>query len=140
MGVVIKFTGLEGTLKELRNLPVALAGDGRSIVIGWGNYAVASMRQAYPVFTGNLVRGVKQVVKSTGPFGVDVQVKNTAPHAKLFEIGTQGRHRYTKKGAHRGAMPAGRVFVPIMISVRRRMYEDLKALLARAGLKVSGDA
>jgi len=37
-------------------------------------------------------------------------------------------------------MPPGRVFIPTMIKIRRRMYDDLKAMLARAGLKVTGDA
>jgi hypothetical protein len=140
MGVEFRLVGLEETMKALHELPKELTGEARKIVEGWGNAAVVAIRSAYPVYTGNLRQHVTAKTTTRGPFGIDVIVRNTARHAKIFEYGTRGRKRYTKKGWHRGIMPAGHVFVPQMIQVRRKMYLDIKAMLARAGFKVSGDA
>ena len=55
-----------------------------------------------PIKPGNLRRGVKVVVKEIGPYGVAAQVRSTAPHAWLFEHGTQARHYITKHGNAQG--------------------------------------
>jgi hypothetical protein len=73
-----------------------------------------------------------------GRFSAGAIVKNTAKHAWIFENGTQARHN--DLGANRGSMPPGHVFIPAVIKRRRIMYQQLRALLERHGLKVSGDA
>jgi Bacteriophage HK97-gp10, putative tail-component len=140
MAVTFRFEELAATIKALHELPEELTGEARKIVEGWGNAAVVALRSAYPVYTGNLRQHVTAKTMMRGPFGIDVKVRNTARHAHIFERGTRGKKRYTKKGYHRGIMPAGNVFVPTIIRIRRKMYLDLKAMLERAGFKVSGDA
>jgi hypothetical protein len=65
-------------------------------------------------------------------------VVNRSPHAWMFENGTQARH--TAIGANRGAMPPGHVFIRIAIIKRKQMYAQLRGLLERHGLKVTGHA
>jgi hypothetical protein len=140
MAVEFHIKDLEATIRLFHELPAELTGEARKIVEGWGNAAVVAIRSAYPAYTGNLRQHVTAKTRTRGPFGIDVQVRSGARHAKIFERGTRGRKRYTKKGYHRGIMPAGKVFVPTMKQIRRKMYLDLKAMLERAGFKVSGDA
>ena len=71
-------------------------------------------------------------------YGAALIVKSTAKHAYIFENGTQVRKN--AKGANRGAMPPGRVFVPTVIRKRKQMLQELKYLLVQAGLDVRGDA
>ena len=70
---------------------------------------------------------------------VGAEVKNVAPHANIFENGTQARH--TRIGANRGSMPPGHVFVPRIVRARHRLTQELKDMVARTtGAQVSGDA
>jgi hypothetical protein len=39
-----------------------------------------------------------------------------------------------------GRMPPGNIFIPAVVRRRREMYEQLKAMLTRHGLEVSGNA
>jgi hypothetical protein len=73
----------------------------------------------------------------SGQFVTGAVVKNTAPHAILFELGTQARH--TKIGANRGSMPPGHVFVPRIVKARRKLTADLKAMVAAHGAVVTGE-
>lgn len=135
-----RFTGLEELKAELRNLPEALAQEAQAIVFGMADEAAAEIRAAYPSHTGNLRRGVS-VVRRVYAVSTAAIVVNKAPHAFLYENGTQARHYFTKGGVKKalGRMPPGHVFVPIMIRKRRQMYERLKGLLVRHGLSVSGE-
>lgn len=133
-----EFRGLEEFKQQLRALPDQLASEASHIVIGAAESAAADVRRGYSahVHSGNLEQHVKVEHRQTGTAGVVAVVKSTARHAHLFEFGTQARHNAF--GANRGSMPAGHVFVPAIVRARRAMYQQLVALLERAGLRVSG--
>lgn len=142
MSASVRFTGLEEFKAALSRLPQELSGEGQAIVYGAADEAAAEIIAKYPARTGNLRKGVK-VTRSASAFATTAVVKNTAPHAFIFENGTEARHYFTDPGGVRkevGKMPPGHVFVPIVIRKRREMYEQLKALLVKAGLSVSGEA
>lgn len=134
------WSGLDDLRAALRALPAELHGEAAHIVEAAGNAAAFEVKAAYGRHrrTGNLQDHVKVERLPTGPFGVAVVVKSTARHAHLFERGTQARH--TAIGANRGTMPPGNVFIPAVIKHRRRMYDELAALLRRVGLLVLGEA
>ncbi len=123
----------------LRALPADLAQRGGDIVAGKTDEAATAIYDAYPDRTGHLRGGVKYTI-TRSQYGAVGTLKNTSKLAWIFENGTQARH--TAIGADRGSMPAGKVFVPIVIVKRREMYEELKAMLQDhpLGLEVSGDA
>jgi len=136
----LKFDGLAEFRAALRQLPAELAGEASHDVESAANSAAVAIRVGYGAHrrTGTLQESVVVEHLSAGPFGAGSMVKVTAPHAHLFENGTQARH--TSIGANRGSMPPGHVFIPAVVRARRAMYERLKALLVRNGLMVSGDA
>jgi len=138
--VSVKWNGLAELREQLRHLPADLTGEATHIVEGRANRAAADMLAGYAEHrrAGRLQKGVTVTHFDRGRFSAGAIVKNTAPHASIFENGTQARH--TDLGANRGAMPPGHVFVPAVVRQRRAMYEDLKAMLVRYGLRVSGDA
>jgi len=128
--------GLTELRQALRRLPDDLRADALPIVEAAADVSETQARQAYPRRTGKLRLGLKQTVLSAGRFGVSIRLANTAPHAFMFEYGTQARHNAL--GKNLGAMPAGHVFVPVVERNRRAMYERLKAMLIANGLTVTG--
>jgi hypothetical protein len=134
----VTWSGLEELKAALRSLPADLADDASDIVEGAAQAAKTEIYNAYPERTGNLRQHTTVAIRASGRYGAGAVVKNTARHAWMFENGTQARH--TAIGANRGSMPAGHVFIPIVMRWRRRMYEQLKSLLVRHGLQVAGDA
>jgi hypothetical protein len=138
----LTFDGLSELRDALRRLPDELKVEAQHIVAVAANGAAAEIRQKYPARTGNLVNGVSVRPSEVSHFGAGAIVVNRAKHAFIFENGTQARHYFTKSGAKHevGRMPPGHVFVPIVIRKRRQMYDDLKGVLVRNGLQVSGDA
>ena len=134
----LTFTGLEELKAALRALPAELTAEASHIIEGAANAVAYDIKAAYPVYTGNLRDHLTVTHQARGRFGAAALVQNTAKHAWIFENGTQARH--TQFGANRGAMPPGRVFIPRMIKARRAMYERLKDLLVRHGLRVTGEA
>lgn len=138
------FDGLDDLKAALRNLPDELAGEAGRIVETHANSAAVTIRAAYGAHrrTGNLQEHVSIDRVARGRYGAAARVKSTARHAHLFETGTKARHYITRRGVRHvtGAAEPQHVFVPEMIRVRRRMYEELKALLVRNGIQVSGDA
>ena len=132
------FDGLDELRAALRRLPEELAGEAQHEVEGAANGAAADIKRAYPVRTGRLRDGVTVTHMHQGKYHAGAIVKNRAPHAALFEYGTQARH--TSIGANRGVMPPGNVFVPPIIRARHRMYQRLAEMLKRHGLVVTGDA
>jgi hypothetical protein len=133
----VVWNGLAELREALRNLPEELTGEAGHIIEGAANAAAADVKAAYPVRTGNLRDHVFVSHQDKGRFSAGAVVKNTAKHAWLFENGTQARHN--DLGANRGSMPPGHVFIPAMIKRRRIMYQQLRALLERHGLKVTGE-
>lgn len=144
MSTKFTFTGLEELKADLRALPDNLKAEGATIVIRAAESAAQEIRGAYQAhaYSGNLAAGVSQSVTDAGPYGINAVVKSSAPLAIIFENGTEARHYITRRGVtHRtGRMPPFHVFIPAIIRRRRAMYEQLKALLARAGLTVTGNA
>lgn len=156
----IAWDGLDVLTAALRMLPVHLRDEAAGIVHGAATGAMEEIRAAYPERTGNLKRGLKLTLRTSGSgpggditpgmgveFGAAGIVKNSAKHAWLFENGTQGRIRYVNTlpsgraknfGWSRGAMPPGRVFVPIVMRRRREMYASLSDVVRKLGFEVSG--
>lgn len=134
----VRWDGLDEYRELLRTLPETLANESANLVEGAANAAAFDIRSAYPVRTGNLQKGVTVTVLNRGRTATGRIVKNNAPHAWLFEVGSQARH--TSLGANRGSMPPGHVFIPRVIKWRRRLYEQIKELLRLKGATVTGDA
>jgi len=132
----LRWHGLDELKADLRRLPEELAQEGSAIIFAHADGAMAEIAAAYPTRTGNLRKGLRRTINAVGRWGAGALVKNVAKHAWIFEHGTQARH--TAIGANRGAMPAGRVFIPIVMRWRRKMYAQLAALLERHGLRTSG--
>lgn len=128
--------GLDAFRDSLRDMARNFGNDGSSIVEETVARAANELRQGYPERTGELRSKVRTQI-DRGVNGVIGIVRNTSPLAFIFEHGTQARH--TKLGANRGSMPPGHVFIPIAARNRRRMYEQLKAMIEAAGFRVSGD-
>ena len=123
--------GLKELREEIRKLPEALRGDAMDLIERTVNAVAVDIRQAYPVRTGNLRKGVRVASILKAGFVAGATVKNIAKHATIFELGTQARH--TTIGANRGSMPAGHVFVPRVVKARRQLTEELKAMVVRHG-------
>lgn len=138
MSARVTFDGLAEFRAQLRHLPEALKAEGAEIVLRRARVAEARAKAAYQKHrrSGHLADGVVLVVESTGAFGAAVVVKSTALHAVIFENGSQVRHN--RRGAYRGSMPPGNVFVPIMVQERRAMYGELAEMMRRNGLEVLG--
>lgn len=138
MSASVRFQGLEELKSDLRNLPADLRDDARTIVEEAAEGAKTAIQTAYRARggTGNLARGVVTKKRKAGEYAVRASVESTAAHAFIFENGTQTRK--TTLGANRGAMPPGRVFVPIAMRRRRQMNDDLIDMIKRAGFEVRG--
>lgn len=139
MGVTLSLVGMMELRAALRNLPETLTAEAATIVDNAANQAKAEVYGAYPTGpTGNLKRGLRVTHNAGRRFGTQAIVRSGAPHASIFEFGTQ--RRTTDRGANRGRMPAApesEAMIPIAMRVRRRMVRDLVALVRRAGFQVS---
>lgn len=135
----VTLPGLTELRAALRNLPPNLTLEASNIVEFAATSAAAEVRTNYARVSGDLVKGVVVEGRSAGPFVARKIVKSKAPHAWMYENGTQVRH--TVKGVNRGVMPPappGRAFIPVVIKRRRQMHLGLISLLERNGMKVSG--
>lgn len=136
--------GLTAYLYELRNLPLALKAEAASIVVDTAEAAAEEIIRNYPEesktahSTGNLRKGVRVKVIEAGQFGAAARVVSAAPHAYLYEHGSNGA-RKTSQGWNRGAMPAKPTLIPIAIRHRKGMYQKLIELLERRGVEVTGN-
>jgi hypothetical protein len=132
----LEWQGLTEVRQALLHLPADLTSDATPIVDHATETAATSLRQAYPLGeTGKLRQGVKVSVRASAAAVVG-EVKSTSPHAHLWEFGTQNRH--TRKGWFRGRETPHQGLVGIAVRVRRRMNEQLIALVKAAGFDVSG--
>ena len=143
MATKFVINGVKDLKAALLQLPEDLTDEGGDIVRYNALNAAGRIRAGYPVGkTGNLRDGVVIETDNSGfgsRWGVRYTVVQKARHAYIYEYGTVARHYYTKKrGVEHltGAMPAGNVFVPVMVDTRRRMENDLTWLLVRNGLAV----
>jgi len=123
----------------LLDLPRDLTARAVSIVEGEAAGAAAEIKAAYPEGdTGNLRRGVRVGTprNAKSDHAVRRVVRSTAPHATLFETGTQTRQ--TTLGYNRGFMPGANIFVPVVVRRRRAMFDQLVTIVEEAGLDVRG--
>jgi hypothetical protein len=134
------FDGLAEFKQELRNLPEHLKEEAETIVRGRARLAATLIVRKYPERDygqlrgrGNLRKGVA-LEEDHSRFGLTMVVRQTAKHGWIYENGTEARH--TRLNGDRGRMPPGHVFIPIIIDQRRKMYEDLAAMMKRNGLEV----
>lgn len=143
----VQWTGLAELKEWLRTLPEALADDARDIVEDAVSDARDEIYQAYPARTGNLRNGlgVRSLDGSDDFYfgqgkrlGAGALLFNNAPHAFIFEHGTETRK--TDLGADRGSMPPGNIFIPRAMKHRRRMYERLMEMMRAHALTVTGNA
>jgi len=136
MSANLTWFGLLELKDNLFRLPAELTQLAVAIVEEAADGAAAEIKAAYPEGeTGNLRKGVR--VSSAGArtsHTVRRVVRTNAPHAALFETGTQTR--LTKLGYNRGFMPGANIFVPVVQRRRRDMVEDLIAIVEQAGLDV----
>ena len=138
MSATVTWIGLDELRAALLKLPADLTQLATAIVEQAADGAADEIRAAYPEGeTGNLKKGVRvRTEQGRAPYTVRKVVRSTAPHATLFETGTQTRQ--TKKGANRGFMPGANIFVPVVVRRRREMDEDLIAVVEQAGIDVRG--
>lgn len=137
----IAWEGMDELRAVLKRLPRDLADDASEIVVKHAEGARNEIYAAYPARTGNLRGGLSVNPYAASRYGAGAVLRNHAPHAFIFEHGTQARHYFTARGKKKltGRMPPGNVFIPRVIKWRRRMYEALKALLVQHGLIPSGE-
>jgi hypothetical protein len=130
----MKFEGLDELKDKLRQLPRELGGEAGDIVVKYAEIAETSLRQVYP--PGELRNNVRLEVERS-PFGAIVLLQSLSGFAHMWEYGTKVRK--TQKGWNRGAEPAhpDAGVISIAMRWRRRMVQDLIALLRRAGLVVN---
>jgi hypothetical protein len=139
------FEGLDQLRQELRSLPQDLAGEAGHETLAAANSAAATVKREYHVVSGALRDGVTVERAERDQFGAAAIVRNTAPHAWLYDNGSQTRKWASGKstGAMWGGVSGGsrptHLFVSTMVRERRAMYQRLKAMLVRKGLSVSGD-
>jgi len=134
MAARLRIDGLDAFKARLRQLPEDLKAESRGIVAEHVDAAESTIRAGYSGHrrSGNLEKGLYSNAKET-KFGVTSTLRNRAPHAWLFEVGTEMDRR-----GGTGRMPAAKIFIPAVMKARRDMMRDLIDLVERHGLKVSG--
>ncbi len=138
----LRFDGLAELRAALRNLPASLTTEASRIVEGAANGAAAQVRGQMPA--GDARNGVTVTHFERGKFSAGAIVKNRWPLAYLWDNGSQLRHYITVRGKRHptgkmwGRQSPPHTFIRAMVRARRLMYSQLKDLLERNGLKVSG--
>lgn len=142
--VRFRFDGLNELYAALRRLPAELASEAQGVIADASTAAASELRAAYPVKTGKLQGGVTVNTLNAGRWGAAALVKSTAtagktsiPLSHIVDSGTS-QPRRTAKGANRGQMPRGNIFVPIVMRHRARMEAALRAIVTRAGFTLRG--
>lgn len=137
MAARVELRGLDEFRRAMRSRPSHLAQEALAIVDAHSEEATRLISDGYPEGpTGNLKRGVRRNLVSSR-FGGSAVVRSRAPHASIFEHGTE--RRTTDKGYNRGAMPQPderERFIPKAIRIRRRMVAALTDMLRRNGFQV----
>ena len=132
----LRIDGLTELAHDLTRLPETLGEAAAPRVATAADDAEATIRANYPVRSGELRKGLQQRIRSDGAAHPRVVLVNDAPHALVYEYGSELRH--TATGASRGRMPAAHNFVPVVVREKRDMVEDVVDLVEREGLTVRG--
>lgn len=133
----VTWHNLDAFKRELAAQPETLTQRSEPIV------AQASVKAADEVRAGYSSPHLRQGVSATPmptekPTVITWKVRNSAPHAHLYEYGTE-TVRITGTGAERGRMPAHPVFFPAVGPAGRSMVDELKRMVTAEGYRVSGD-
>jgi hypothetical protein len=134
MSSQVRFEGLAELQAALRALPAQLLEEATAIVEGTANGAHSEIGGKYPA---GPLRDRLTLTMSHNTAGVLAVLRQPMKEAGWFEKGTEARH--TATGANRGRMPAQKVFLPVYYRRRRQMWVDLKAMVERHGLTVTGE-
>ncbi len=136
--VWFQWDGVQDLIEQFAALAPDLTIEAAPIVELAARAAKDVIYTGYPMRTGNLRKGLAVIVK-TEATRTQTTVVNKAPHAWLFERGSQARHNAI--GANRGSMPANPLFSSTMMRTRRALYTALVPLLEEHfGLTVTGVA
>lgn len=151
MSVQFKIDGLAELRKALLDLPEHLQANAEAIVREAADDAASAVKARYEQHRTSTAtytpgRGVRLARRHLAD-SVSVSFRGAksgaavarvvvdAPHAHLFEFGTQNRQ--WEGGKSTGAAPARPTLVPVAIRQRREMTNELIAVVERAGLKVT---
>jgi hypothetical protein len=130
----VEWAGLAELRIALGELPNNLTTEGAEEVRTTVETTARRLVLSYPKGeTGNLRAGVRTTFepRPSGAFGM---VRNIAPHAHLYEFGTQSRR--TRKGWSRGVAPSHKPMglVPIAQQQRRTLNRRVIDLVRHTGL------
>lgn len=116
--------GLDALVKELETLPEKLMADVIDPVME-RETSEAAQRMQTRYAHDSLSSGVRRDKRGPG----DYRIRNMAPHAHLFELGTVARFR--SNGAATGRMPAKPVLIPEAIGARARIGNGVEQDFAK---------
>lgn len=150
MAATFKIDGLDELRKALLDLPEHLQSDAETVVRDAAEDAASAVRSRYEQHrtsgaTYVAHKGVKRARRHLAD-SVSVSFRGAktgaavgrivvdAPHAHLFEYGTQERQWLGGKAT--GAAPAHPTLIPIAVRRRKDMTDELIEVVERAGLKV----
>ena len=136
--VWFQWEGVKELIAQFETLAPDLTTASTPIVELAARVAKDTIYTGYPTYTGNLKKGLT-ITEVNEPTRMSCTVINKAPHAWLFERGSQARHNAI--GANRGSMPANPLFSSTMMRTRRALYTALvPQLVDQFGLTVTGVA
>jgi len=141
----VVWDGLEEYKEQIRTLPAECAKEARNFIEGAVNGAYVTISTVYGQHrvTGNLQKGLKILpLKVSGEYTTGLELRSAAPHAWLFEHGSQGRHYTTVHGVRHvtGRMPPTPIFNGTIGKAKRKLVEQLKDMVIRRGAtSVSGE-
>ena len=132
---MVVLEGLKELMAELQALPEACAGEAAKVIEGTANGAYVAIKGAYPSRSGDLRNGMRVSPVTKKGLIVGAEVKNVSKIAAVFDKGSEARHYLTTNGVTHltGKMPPGKVFAPRIVHARRRLTEELKAMVVRHG-------
>jgi hypothetical protein len=144
----LSWDGLDELRQVLGRMPAVLQPEVQARAFAHAGAAATTLRAAYPEGpTGNLRRGVRLDQRAARGGGSATVLVSAAPHAWIYERGTKPREgrggSATGKGsrshgalANRGFMPRSDAFARVVGPARRRLIDDLTALLVQRGFVV----
>jgi hypothetical protein len=136
--VWFQWTGVQELIAQFATLAPDLTTTSAPIVELSARVAKDTIYTGYPTRTGNLKKGLAVVVK-TEATRTQATVVNKAPHAWLYERGSETRHSATHDNL--GRMPPNPLFSSTMMRTRRALYTALVPhLVDQFGLTVTGVA
>jgi hypothetical protein len=143
----VVWSGLSEFERQLRELPGQVRAEAQPIVTAAARATAGQVKAAYErVRTSgsdgrkaagkHLADAVETVVDDGGTSYARAYVRSKAKHAHLYEFGSA--RRQWKSGKSTGMMPAQPTLVPAAERERAEMIVELKDMMRRNGLEVSG--